>query len=236
MEGSQLPRPYVVLSVAVSVDGYIDDTVPERLYLSNEADFDRVEVVRTECDAILIGAETLRRDNPRLIIKSSERLAARAAAGKPAHLQKIVVTGSGDLDPEARFWHYGVEERIPIVYTTDTGADNLRDRLGDLAVVVSLGTAVDFGVLLDDLGCRGIDRLMIEGGTSIHTAILAAGLADELHLAVAPLLIGQEDAPRFVNPAQFPGGSRRRMHLVEVSQIGDVALLRYFPKIDFEDS
>jgi 5-amino-6-(5-phosphoribosylamino)uracil reductase len=72
------------LSVAVSVDGYIDDTIPERLYLSNEADFDRVEVVRTECDAILIGAETLRRDNPRLIIKSPERLAARAAAGKPA--------------------------------------------------------------------------------------------------------------------------------------------------------
>jgi 5-amino-6-(5-phosphoribosylamino)uracil reductase len=230
MEGSILPRPYVVLSVAVSVDGYIDDTIPERLYLSNEADFDRVEVVRTDCDAILIGAETLRRDNPRLIIKSPDCLAARAAAGKPAHLQKIVVTGSGDLDPAARFWHYGVEERIPIVYTTDTGAEKLRARLGDLAIVVSLGTAVDFGAMLDDLGDRGIDRLMIEGGTSIHTAVLAAGLADELHLAVAPLLVGQADAPRFVNPAEFPGGSRRRMQLVDVTQIGDVALLRYFPK------
>lgn len=141
-----------------------------------------------------------------------------------------MVTGSGDLDPAARFWHYGVEERIPIVYTTDAGAEKLRDRLGDLAVVVSLGTAVDFGVMLDDLGDRGIDRMMIEGGTSIHTAILAAGLADELHLAVAPLLVGQADAPRFVNPAEFPGGSRRRMQLVDVTQIGDVALLRYFPK------
>lgn len=230
MEGSELPRPYVVLSVAVSIDGYIDDTLPERLYLSNEADFDRVEVVRTECDAILIGAETLRRDNPRLIIKSEERLAARAAAGKPAHLQKIVVTGSGNLDPAARFWHYGVEERKPIVYTTDTGSEKLHDRLGDLAVVVSLGAAVDFGTLLADLGNRGIDRLMIEGGTSIHTAVLSAGLADELHLAVAPLLVGQADAPRFVSPAEFPGGSRRRMHLVDVTQIGDVALLRYLPK------
>ncbi len=230
MEGSNLPRPYVVLSVAVSVDGYIDDTIPERLYLSNEADFDRVEVVRTECDAILIGAETLRRDNPRLIIKSPERLAARAAAGKTAHLQKIVVTGSGNLDPAARFWHFGVEERIPLVYTTDTGAEKLRDRLGDLAVVVSLGAAVDFGAMLDDLGGRDIDRLMIEGGTTIHTAVLAAGLADELHLAVAPLLIGQADAPRFVDPAEFPGGSRRRMKLVDVTQIDDVALLQYFPK------
>ncbi|WP_025349558.1 RibD family protein [Nocardia nova] len=231
-----MPRPYVVLSVAASVDGYIDDTIPERLYLSNEADFDRVEVVRTECDAILIGAETLRRDNPRLIIKSPERLAARAAAGKPAHLQKIVVTGSGNLDPAAHFWHYGVEDRIPLVYTTDTGAENLRDRLGELATVVSLGEAVDFGAMLDDLGARDIDRLMIEGGTSIHTAILAAGLADELHLAVAPLLIGQADAPRFVNPAEFPGGPRRRMQLADVTQIGDVTLLRYFPKNESDDN
>ncbi|MFX0574867.1 hypothetical protein [Nocardia nepalensis] len=57
-------------------------------------------------------------------------------------------------------------------------------------------------------------------------------IADELRLAVAPLLVGQADAPRFVNPAAFPGGSRRRMHLVDVTQIGDVGLLRYRPKND----
>ncbi|MGV9679616.1 RibD family protein [Nocardia sp. NPDC003482] len=225
-----MPRPYVVLSVAVSVDGYIDDLVPERLNLSNPEDFDRVDQVRAECDAILIGAETLRRDNPRLIIKSEARLSARVAAGKPAHLQKVVVSASGELDPEAKFWHHGVEDRRPIVYTTDTGAKALRDRLGELATVVSLGENVEFGSLLDDLGQRGIARLMIEGGTSIHTAVLSAGLADELHVAIAPLLIGQADAPRFVNPAEFPGGTRRRMRLVDTTRIGDVVLLRYFPK------
>ncbi|ATL67826.1 RibD family protein [Nocardia terpenica] len=230
-----MPRPYVILSVAVSIDGYIDDTIPERLYLSNEADFDRVDQVRAESDAILIGAETVRHDNPRLIIKSERRLAARVAAGKPAHLQKVVVTASGDLDPAARFWHHGVEDRRPIVYTTDVGAEKLRDRLGELATVVSLGAAVEFGALLDDLGDRGIGQLMIEGGTSIHTAVLAAGLADELHLAVAPLLVGQADAPRFVNPAEFPGGSRRRMQLTDVTRIGDIALLRYLPKNDSDD-
>ncbi|WP_324194008.1 RibD family protein [Nocardia blacklockiae] len=195
MEGLGLARPYVVLSVAVSVDGYIDDTIPERLHLSNARDFDRVDQVRAESDAILIGAETLRRDNPRLIIKSEARRAARIAAGKPGHLLKVVVTASGDLDPAAKFWHHGVEEQRPIVYTTDGGAEKLRDRLGELATVVSLGKEVDFGALLDDLGNRGIRQLMIEGGTSIHTAVLSAGLADELHVAVAPLLIGETDAP-----------------------------------------
>ncbi|MBB5915109.1 5-amino-6-(5-phosphoribosylamino)uracil reductase [Nocardia transvalensis] len=230
-----MPRPYVVSSVAVSIDGYIDDTIPERLHLSNSEDFDRVDQVRTESDAILIGAETLRRDNPRLIIKSDDRRAARVAAGKPGHLQKIVVTRSGDLDAAANFWHHGVDEQRPIVYTTEAGAEKLGDRLGELATVVSLGEAVDFAALLDDLGDRGIGQLMIEGGTSIHTAVLSAGLVDELHVAVAPLLVGQADAPRFVNPAEFPGGTRRRMRLVDITQVGDVALLRYHPKQESSD-
>ncbi|GAB2698991.1 RibD family protein [Kitasatospora kifunensis] len=59
-------RPFVLLSVATSVDGYIDDTSPQRLLLSNAEDFDRVDQVRAESDAILIGGNTLRRDNPRL--------------------------------------------------------------------------------------------------------------------------------------------------------------------------
>ena len=58
------PRPYVLLNCAMSVDGYIDDTTSERLRLSDEEDFDRVDQVRAESDAILIGATTLRRDNP----------------------------------------------------------------------------------------------------------------------------------------------------------------------------
>ena len=73
-------RPYVLLSCAMSVDGYIDDTNPQRLLLSNKADFDRVDQVRAESDAILIGATTLRRDNPRLIVNcpSAARLVRRA--------------------------------------------------------------------------------------------------------------------------------------------------------------
>jgi len=71
------PRPYVLLSCAMSVDGFIDDTTAERLLLPNAADFDRVDQVRAESDAIMIGAVTLRRDNPRLLVNSPERRAER---------------------------------------------------------------------------------------------------------------------------------------------------------------
>jgi riboflavin-specific deaminase-like protein len=220
-------RPYVVLSVATSLDGYIDDTSPERLRLSSVSDFDRVDQVRAGCDAILIGATTLRRDNPRLLVNAPERRAARQARNLPPYPLKVTLTASGDLDPALRFWHHGGKK---LVYTSDHAAPKLKERLDGLAEVVGLGPSLDLGKVLDDLGERHIGRLMVEGGGTIHTQFLAAGLADELHLAIAPFFIGDPGAPRFVNPGRFPYDSGHRMALAEVKVLGDVAFLRYLAK------
>ncbi|MEV6096369.1 dihydrofolate reductase family protein [Nocardia sp. NPDC051981] len=222
-------RPHVMLSVAVSIDGYIDDTGPDRLLLSNAADFDRVDALRADSDVILIGAETLRRDNPRLLVNSADRRLQRVAAGKPEYPVRVIVTAGGDLDPELRFWHCGGER---LVYTTDSGATRIGDRLAGLAEVVSLGSLIEFDALLDDLGKRGLERLMVEGGGAIHTGFLSAGLADEIWMAVAPVVVGDPAAPRFLGPAAFPGGPNHRMQLADVGRIGDIALLRYLPKED----
>ncbi|MGW5386153.1 RibD family protein [Nocardia sp. NPDC003963] len=229
-EGGRAGRPYVLLSVAVSVDGYIDDAEPERLLLSNEADFDRVDGVRAWSDAILVGAETVRSDDPRLIVRDESRRAERIAAGRSAYPRKVTVTASGDLDPDARFWHHGTAGHPPLVYTTEAGARRLRDRLSAPAEIVVLGPDLEFGPLLDDLGARGIRRLMVEGGGRIHTAFLSGGLADELQLAIGPTLVGDPAAPRFLHPARFPGGSTHRMRLVDIDRLGDVAVLRYRPR------
>lgn len=219
-------RPYVLLSCAMSIDGYIDDTSPDRLILSNEEDLDRVDAVRASCDAILIGAVTMRRDNPRLLVKSAERRADREARGLPPYPLKVTITASGNLDPDLRFWHFGGAK---LVYCPTSAADKIRSLLGDLAEVCALGEAVDVAALLDDLGARGINKLMVEGGSAIHTQFLQADLVDEIHLAVAPFFLGEATAPRFVNSGVFPDGPLRRMQLAEASMIGDIALLRYTP-------
>lgn len=217
-------RPYVLLSVAASVDGHIDDTGPRRLVLSSAADLDRVDQVRAESDAILVGATTLRRDDPRLLVNSPERRAKRAARGLPPYPLKITITAGGDLDPGLGFWHCGGDK---LVYCPDSVVPKLRERLGDLASVAGLGTELDLAAMLDDLHGRGVGRLMVEGGGTVHTQFLTAGLADELHLAVAPFFIGDPAAPRFVNAGTFPNGPGDRMTLAEVRTVGDVALLRY---------
>lgn len=220
-------RPYVLLSAAVSMDGYLDDTSPERLLLSNAADFDRVDEVRAGVDAILIGATTMRRDNPRLLVNSEQRRAARVAQGRPEYPLKVTVTRTGDLDPALKFWHHGGQK---LALTVDDALDKLRARLDGLADVVSTGPVFDWGTALDELGRRGVRRLMVEGGGTIHTQLMAADLADELHLAIAPLLVGQPDAPKFLGAADYPGDATARMRLLEAHTIGDVVLLRYAPK------
>ncbi|MGA5208042.1 RibD family protein [Streptomyces variegatus] len=220
-------RPYVLLSAAMSVDGYLDDTSPDRLRLSNAEDFDRVDQVRAESDAILIGANTMRLDNPRLLVNSEERRAKRVADGKPAYPLKVTVTASGDLSADLKFWHFGGEK---LVITVDSAVEKVRTTLGDLADVVSVGPELEWGLVLDALGRRGVERLMVEGGGTIHTQLMAQNLADEVHLAIAPLLVGQPEAARFLGAAAFPGGSTARMRVLEVRPIGDVVLIRYAPK------
>ncbi|WP_349632856.1 dihydrofolate reductase family protein [Streptomyces sp. ML-6] len=225
-----MPRPHVLLSAAVSIDGYLDTRPGEdRLLLSNDADFDRVDAVRASCDAILVGSNTLRLDNPRLLVKSEQRRADRKAAGLPEYPLKVTVTASGDLDPEWKFWHYGGRK---IAYAAgQEAADKARGLLGDLADVYAMPPVKSWEMLLEHLyTVHGVRRLMVEGGGQVHTQLLQQGLADELHLVVAPLLVGQADAPRMLGDGPYPGGPLRRMHLLESRQIGDVILLRYAPK------
>ncbi|MEU6403994.1 dihydrofolate reductase family protein [Streptomyces sp. NPDC046985] len=217
--------PYVLLSAAVSLDGYLDDTGPDRLLLSGPADFDRVDAVRASVDAILIGAGTLRADNPRLLVNSPRRRADRVAAGRPEYPLKVTVSASGALDPEARFWHTGGEKAV---YTTDAGAERLRGTaVADAAAVVSLGAVLDWRRLLEHLHDeRGVRRLMVEGGGTVHTQLLQRQLADEVQLVLAPLFVGDPRAPRLFGPGAYQGG---RLRLVESRSVGDVVLMRYEP-------
>jgi riboflavin-specific deaminase-like protein len=203
-------RPYVLLSCAVSADGYLDDTTPARLVLSSDADLDRVDEVRAGVDAILVGAATIRRDDPRLAVRSPRRRAARTARGLPPSPAKVTLTASGDLDPRARFFTDGEVEKL--VYCAAPVAGVVRGRLAGAATVVEAGRRPHLPAVLADLAKRRVRRLMVEGGADILRQFLETGLADELQLAVAPFFVGDPAAPRFATGLPRggtvpPGGS-----------------------------
>jgi len=218
-------RPYTLLSCGISIDGYLDGVAEKRLLLSNDADFDRVDSVRAGCDAILVGAGTIRRDNPRLLVRSAARRDERVARGQCPSPVKVTVTRHARLDPDADFFVAGESEKL--VYCAREGLAQARASLGKVATIIDAGESVDLHRMGADLSARGIDRLMVEGGGTIHTQFLTADLADELHLVVAPLFVGDSRAPRFVGDGRFPWNEARRATLAETRQIGDVVFLRY---------
>jgi riboflavin biosynthesis pyrimidine reductase/pyrimidine deaminase RibD-like protein len=158
----------VLASCAVSLDGCLDDAGPERLVLSGPDDLDRVDAERAKVDAILVGAGTVRADDPRLLVRSPARRAARRARGRPASPLRVVLAHAA-ADPAARV-------------LTEPGAET----------VTLSGSPGD---VLDALAARGVVRLMVEGGATVLREFLAAGVVDELQLVVAPRLVG--DGPRF---------------------------------------
>jgi riboflavin-specific deaminase-like protein len=209
----------------MSIDGYLDSATVSRLPLSNEADFDRVDGVRAGCDAILVGAATIRNDNPRLLIRSAARRAERLARGLRPSPIKVTVTGCGQLDADANFFTTGDAEKL--IYCATDALPEVRARLGAVATVLDGGRPVDMQRVSEDLAARGVQRLMVEGGGTVHTQFLTADLADELHLVIAPFFVGDSRACRFVSDGRYPWNPDRRATLAEVRQIGDVVLLRY---------
>ena len=234
------PRPYVLLSCATSADGYLDDASPRRLILSGPADLDRVDEVRACCDAIMVGAQTVRKDNPRLLIRDPRRRARRTARGLPGHPARITLTGTGDLDPRANFFAPGASR---LVYCATPALSRAQASLRAQAVLIDAGDPLSLDVILQDLAERSVARLLVEGGAQLLGEFLAQDLADEFHLAIAPFFLAPPDpdtAPRLNFPSPVsphtpaspqlpasPSGPFNPMTLAETRRVEEMVLLRY---------
>src|SRR6202007_255047 len=96
----------------MSIRGYLSSASPRRLEMANEADFDRVDAVRASCDAILVGAGTVRNDNPRLLVRSQTRRDERMARWFGPTPIKVTVTERVELDACADFFTTGDTEKL----------------------------------------------------------------------------------------------------------------------------
>jgi 5-amino-6-(5-phosphoribosylamino)uracil reductase len=217
----------VLLSAAMSADGYLDDATDRRLILSDQADLDAVDAIRAECDAILIGAQTVRSDDPALLVRSAQRREQRVRRGLPPSPLRVTLTASGELDPGARLFRPGGGR--PLVYAPAGVVQRVQARLGEAAEVVGAevvasGT-ISLPLLLADLTGRRVRTLLVEGGASILGQFLAEGLADEFRLAIAPVFVADPAAPRLLAGAPVPPP----MQLTGVAMVGSMAVLSYRP-------
>ncbi len=196
----------VILSVATSCDGYIDDNSSERLVLSTPQDWDEVYALRTAADAIVIGAQTLRRDNPRLSLKSDARREQRLSRGLSAEPYKVIISSNGAIDPSMRIFDSPYDDVIIFSCVE-------RPELASRAQIIVTGQITP-QFIITELEKRGLYNIMVEGGAKILSLFLDAHCADSLRIAVNPTVsVDDPLAPRFVRPEWLAAKERKRRTL-----------------------
>ncbi len=223
--------------MAMTADGKIDTVARGGARISGAADSARVDQLRAAADAVMVGGRTLLGEDPGLTVRDPGLRAARERGGRPSQPTKVAVVsrigrpGNGDALPARSEFLDAGGGQVVVCTTTRTDAAT-RAWLEDRGVIVIIhgDERVDLAAALGALADLGIERLMVEGGSTLLAALLEGGHVDELQLAVAPLLFGGESAPTPVGgPGWTPEEARRlRLEGVATSADDDV-ILRYRP-------
>lgn len=220
-------RPYIFVNLAMSADGKISTRKRHQVKISGETDFQRVDQIKADADGIMVGIGTVLSDNPSLTVKSTELRAARRDGGHDEHPVRIIVDSAARTPPDADILTKGEGRRI-VAVSMSAPADRVR-LLQERAEVITTGEdGIDLARLMDELGRRGIRRLMVEGGGTLIWGLFQAGLVDEFITYIGSLVIGGRDAPTpvdgegFVAENEFP-----HLELTGIEQIDDGVLLRW---------
>ena len=193
---------HVVVNAAMSADGKLSTREREQVAISGPDDFDRVDALRAESDAVMVGVGTILADDPSLTVEGDARRERRLDAGKPENPARIIADSRVRTPTDARV----LDDRATTYLLTSEAAppDFVSEITEAGAEVVSAGDQrVDLAAALTDLESRGIDRLMVEGGGELIFSLFEAGLVDELSVFVGPSVIGGRNAPTLADGDGF---------------------------------
>ena len=188
-------RPWVRANMVTSLDGSAVRGGRSG-GLSGEDDQQVFGVLRGLADVVLVGAGTARTEGYRALRPKPAYADRRASHGQRPAPVLALVSGRLDLDPASGLFHGGGERTV--VVTSAAADSGARARLTEVADVLVAGDQqVDLPVALDELGRRGLGRVLCEGGPTLLAELAASGRLDELCLTVAPQLVAG-DGPRIL--------------------------------------
>jgi 2,5-diamino-6-(ribosylamino)-4(3H)-pyrimidinone 5'-phosphate reductase len=222
-------RPFVQINVAMTADGKIDTVARKGATISSAADRARVDALRAESDAVMVGGKTLLAEDPDLTVRSVELRQARLARGAAENPAQVAVVTLAEIRPDGQFMTRGPARRI--IYTTArTAAEQIARLEAAGAEVFTLGEArVDMARALASLQALGVQRLMVEGGGTLIAELLRLDLADELTLYLAPRIFGGASAPTLADGPGFALADAPRLELVSHLGLGaDGGLLLHY--------
>lgn len=217
-----MPRPFVFINSAMSVDGKINSLERRQVRISGSQDMARVDGLRASCDAIMIGVGTVLSDDPSLRVKSDRLRLERSDLGRPENPLRVVADSLARTPPAAK-----ILGQDCLVAVSNSAPQDRLERLSSRCEIIKCGEGrVDLAELMSELYERGVKRLMVEGGAILNWSLIQSGLVDELYVYMGGLLIGGKDAPTLVDGSGFRKAFPR-LKLISFEPLDEGVLLKW---------
>jgi 2,5-diamino-6-(ribosylamino)-4(3H)-pyrimidinone 5'-phosphate reductase len=214
-------RPFVFINVAMTADGKIDTFERKGAAISSQRDKERVDQLRANSDAVMVGGRTLLDEDPKLTVKYEALRAERVARGLSPNPVKVGVVTQAKIEADSQFLNAGPADIV--IFTTNRTSKKylsmLKSRRAD--VYVDDAEKVNLQSALATLKELGIQRLMVEGGSTLNFELMRLGLVDEITAYVAPLVFGGESAPTLAAGSGLTRSEAIPLQLIEAETWDD---------------
>lgn len=225
-------RPQTTVVLAMTADGKIADAQSHAARFGSDKDKLHLEQQIALVDGVLFGAGTLRAYGTSLAITNPELLLTRQHQGKPAQPIHIVVSASGKMDSQLKFFSQAIPRWL---LTTELGAKLWQhqtkfERILTFDYLNASNSDIDWHQALFNLYQLGLKKLAILGGGELVASLFAVDAIDELWLTICPLILGGSNAPTPVTGIGFHPSQARKLSLLEVKQIDQEVFLHYLVK------
>ena len=210
-----MPRPRVTLKLATSLDGRIATAAGESQWITGEASRAEVQRLRAAHDAVLVGAETVRKDNPSLLARTEP-----APAKQPT---RVVVTTRLEIAPDAKM--FGDVAIAPVIVfgapRVSPARHAILEAMGARIEAVETGLGgIDMSAVLERLAALGIGSVLVEGGGKIAASLIVAGVVDRIEWFRAPLILGGDGRPAIADLTYDALADAPRFKRVALRELG----------------
>jgi 2,5-diamino-6-(ribosylamino)-4(3H)-pyrimidinone 5'-phosphate reductase len=211
-------NPYVILSAAISIDGKIATNIGHSDLSSNE-DFVRLHKLRTKVDGILIGKNTVMKDNPLLTVRYT----------KGKNPIRIILDSKGEISSKSKILK--TSKKVPTIIATSkqiTKFNLQKLRKFPVEVIVTGEKSVNIKSLLKKLAEKNIRTILVEGGGTVNWEFVKQNIFDELIITISPFLIGGKNAISFVQGDGFDKISKSpNLQLKSIKRLKNYLVLNY---------
>ena len=221
-------RPFVFANFAMTADGKIAFSNNRFMPFGSQRDRDHMMELRATADAVMAGARTVDSGPATLGPGGAEYRRRRRQRGLSEYNLRVIVSGSGSVDPDAEIFQRRFSPII--ILTTERAGQRRLNKLREVAEVKICGKKqINFSAALRWLRKKWrVKRLLCEGGGELSDALLRAGLLDELHLTICPRIFGGRHAPTIVDGEGFTKlADAAGLKLISARRVGDEMFFIY---------